>query len=472
MQIQRAAIASIAYLAGEPRGRQIVEHITACITDGRLAPGVRLPPIRELSGLLQVSKSTVVEALDRLRAAGLLTARQGAGYYVARDALASARPEPVTSTAPAPDILATLRQALMLDNGTRRPGCGFLPAAWLPDQELMKAMRGTLRASALRMGEYGAVPGYLPLRQTLRHKLAALGIQAGTGQIVTTASTVQAVDMLLQLLLQPGDTALLDEPGYVNFRAALTLRGARVVSVPRSREGLDFAALERLLGSERPRVYLTNSTLHNPTGHSFSVLQAQRLLELCQRFAVQVIEDDIYCDLQPDAPRLAALGGLARVSYVSGFSKTLSANCRVSYAVVEAQLAERLQALKLTSGAVTSELTEQVIQRMLLEGSYERHTRRLVDRLYESGARVSRWLAEAGCTLHSTPGQGLFIWARLPSGQEAVALARRGLALGLVLAPGALLSQAPDACHFMRFNVGHSDSQVVRDAFLRLLEGR
>ena len=107
---------------------------------------------------------------------------------------------------------------------------------------------------------------------------------------------------------------------------------------------------------------------------------------------------------------------------------------------------------------------------MLSDGSYAKHTRRTVDRLYESSSRVTSWLEEAGCSVSSLPGEGLFIWTRLPEGLDAETLARKGLEIDLVLAPGTLLSKAPSASHFLRFNVAHSDNSQVRERFFRLLD--
>ncbi|MEB0077273.1 PLP-dependent aminotransferase family protein [Pseudomonas sp. CCI3.2] len=471
MQRQRAVIAAIEFQPGQPLVQQIADHFTQVIGLGHLQPGTRLPPIRELTSLLSVGKSTVVDALDRLRAAGLVASRQGAGHYVTRDALATQIH--VARDLLPQDTLSVLRHALLLDNGSLRPGCGFLPSSWLPTDDLMKAMRGTLRATSLRMGEYGAAAGYLPLRQWLRVKLNTLGIDVPVEQIVTTANTVHGIDMLLRMLLARGDRVLVDDPCYFNFRANLAYHGATPVAVARSVDGVDFDALEHLLITQRPKVYLTNSALHNPTGHSFSAAQVYRLLELCHRYGVHIIEDDLYCDIQHKrTPRLAAAGGLKSVSYISGFSKTLTANSRVSYAVLNAELAGRMTSLKMTSGGVTSELTEQIIHRMLSEGSYERHTRRIVDRLCESSARVASWLRESGCEVASKQGEGLFLWTQLPTGVDAQALARQGLQHELVLAPGALLSTQADAWRYMRFNVGHSDSQVVRNSFFRLLDSQ
>jgi DNA-binding transcriptional MocR family regulator len=468
MQAQRAVIAAIEFQPGVPLVQQIVDQLSVAISQGGLPHGAKLPPIRELSELMNVGKSTVVDALDRLRAKGLVVSRQGSGHYVQR-------PINQPPAAPGPDlqpqdILSRVRRAILLNNGALRPGCGFLPGSWLPAEELLKAVRGTLRATALRMGEYGEVGGYLPLREALRVKLSTIGIEVPVEQIITTANTVQAIDQLMRLLIKPGDTVLLDDPCYFNMHANLALHGAKVITIARDCEGLDLEAFEQLLIAHRPVLYMTNSTLHNPTGHSFSATQVYRLLELSHRYSFHIVEDDLYGDLQQRrTPRLAA-SGLDNVSYVSGFSKTLTANSRVSYAVLSPQLAARLIRLKMSCGGVTSELAEQIICTMLTNGTYAKHTRRTVDRLYESSSRVARWLVEAGCSVSSLPGEGLFIWTRLPEGLHAETLANKGLENDLVLAPGTLLSKAADASSFLRFNVAHSDSPQVRERFLRLLD--
>ncbi|MHC8396753.1 aminotransferase-like domain-containing protein [Pseudomonas sp. LB3P93] len=466
--MQRAVIAAIEFQPGVPLVQQIVDQLSVAISQGGLPHGAKLPPIRELSELMNVGKSTVVDALDRLRAQGLVVSRQGSGHYIHRP---SSQPHSATGPDLQPqDTLSRVRRALLLNNGALRPGCGFLPASWLPADELLKAVRNTLRATALRMGEYGEVGGYRPLREALRVKLSTVGIEVPVEQIITTANTVQAIDLLMRLLIKPGDTVLLDDPCYFNMHTNLALHGAKVITIARDCNGLDLDTFEQLLIAHRPVMYMTNSTLHNPTGHSFSAAQVYRLLELSHRYGVHILEDDLYGDIQQRrTPRLAA-SGLDNVSYVSGFSKTLTANSRVSYTALSPQLAARLINLKMSCGGVTSELAEQITCTMLSNGSYAKHTRRTVDRLYESSSRVTRWLVEAGCSVSSMPGEGLFIWTRLPEGLHAETLASKGLENDLVLAPGTLLSKAAEANSFLRFNVAHSDSPQVREQFFRLLD--
>ena len=150
MQAQRALIAAIEFQPGVPLVQQIVDQLSVAINQGGLPHGAKLPPIRELSELMNVGKSTVVDALDRLRAKGLVVSRQGSGHYVqCSNIKIPANPGPDLQPQ---DTLSVIRRAVLLDNGALRPGCGFLPSSWLPAEELLKAVRGTLRATALRMG--------------------------------------------------------------------------------------------------------------------------------------------------------------------------------------------------------------------------------------------------------------------------------------------------------------------------------
>ncbi|WP_028535591.1 PLP-dependent aminotransferase family protein [Paludibacterium yongneupense] len=461
-------ILRITFQEGIPKVQQIVEHLAAAIADGALQPGAKLPAIREMTQALGVSKFTVIEALDRLRGRSLLTSRQGAGYFVARRCIGPNLPSP--GNLQPHDVISVLRRSLITAQGALRPGCGFLPESWLASDAMRQAMRSTVRSSLLRVAEYGVPGGYLPLKQALREKLASMGLSIPAEQIVTTSNTMQAIDMLMRLLIRPGDVVLLDDPCYFNFHANLALHGARVVTIPRGPEGLDFNLLEKVLTDHKPRIYLTASVLQNPTGLSFTPSQSFRLLQLAQQHQLHIIEDDLYSDIHSTPPpRLAALAGLEAITYVSGFSKMLSANARVSFIAASPQLAADLTNLKLMSGGLTSELLEQIVYRMLSEGHYGKHLQRVNLRLMESGLRVADWLKEAGCTLPYACEGGMFYWAQLPDGLDSEALSVAALQLDLVLAPGTLFSQRPEASRFVRFNIAHSDDRRVREKFMSLL---
>ncbi|WP_168233554.1 PLP-dependent aminotransferase family protein [Pseudomonas veronii] len=461
-------VTPIAFVDGPPKVQQIVDAFSQSIEQGEWAPGSKLPSVRELTETLGVSKFTLNEALDRLRGRNLLTSSQGRGFFVAME---TARPASAAWIDLLPqDLLSVLRRPLVSAGSDLRPGGGHLPESWLDSEAIRQAMRSVVRAPSLRIAGLGTPAGLLPLRQALQHKLHGEGLSVPVEQIITTPNTVQGLDMLMRLLARPGDSVLLDAPCYFNFHANLALHGVKVLTIQRRPDGFDFAALEQLLAEHRPSLYLTTSVLHNPTGHSFSPGQAFRLLQLTQRYHCHIIEDDLYGDLHPNPPpRLAALAGLDQVTYLSGFSKILSANTRVSYVVAAPQLAANLTHMKLMSGGVTSELFEQIVYRMLSEGSYAKHRKRMVQRLTEAGGRVEQWLKRCGCELPMGYEGGMFIWARLPAGVDGERLAQVALKQGMVLAPGALFGYDPAHRDSMRFNVAHSDEAQVRQLFEALL---
>ena len=451
---------TVVFQPGLSKVQQIVNALSQAIDQGQLGPGSKLPSAREMTAHWGVSKFTLIEALDRLRGQDRITSSQGLGYFVA------------TTTPPArrvigldllpQDLNSVLRRSLTGASGALRPGSGHLPENWLQDSALRTNLRQLSRSPALRLTGYGDPAGYLPLRQALQQKLLGQGLDVGVEQIITTANTVLALDMLLRLHLRPGDTVLLDTPCYFNFHANLALHGVNVVTLARTAQGLDLHNLEALLIQHRPALYLTTGLLHNPTGHSFTPGQAYGLLELAKRYGCSIIEDDLYGDLHPEPPpRLVALAGVEQVTYLSGFSKTLSANLRVSFVVAPPQRAAELTQMKLICGGITSEMLEQVVGSMLTDGTYHKHRKRVVQGLQASGARVSSWLQGLGFTLDVPYTGGMFIWATLPAGLDAETLAQQGLARGLVLAPGILFGLDPRLRNCMRFNVAHTDTPAV-----------
>ena len=179
---------AIEFRPGTPKVQQIAEAWGRAIEAGELPAGSRLPPVRELTVQLGVSKFTVIEALDRLRARNLITSSQGRGHFVANRNTPQL-PGADTDWLPQ-DLASVLRRSLLADNSSLRPGSGHLPADWLEEASLRQALRTVARSPRLRIAGYGAPAGYLPLRQTLQARLHGQGISAPLEQIVTTSNTV------------------------------------------------------------------------------------------------------------------------------------------------------------------------------------------------------------------------------------------------------------------------------------------
>jgi DNA-binding transcriptional MocR family regulator len=437
---------------------QLTQRFAERIRQRLLAPGARLPSVRECARRHSVSPTTVVAAYDQLLAQGLVEARAQRGFFV-RAPLAETPPDSArgapTLRAPVPISATTLIRGMFQPPGSQpMPGLGTLPAEWL-DQPLLA---GALRKVSSQLGvaalQYGEPAGEQRLRRALAARLVDHGISATPDQVVTTVGATHALDIVTRTLLKPGDSVLVDEPGWSVEYARLAALGMRVLPVPRGAEGPDLAVMQRLIEAQpaeaRPRLYVTVSVLHNPTGASLSLQSAHRVLQLAQAHDLAIVEDDTYAHLAPaHLPRLAALDALERTIYVSGFSKILTPSWRVGYIAAPAALVDRLIDTKLLSTLTTPSLTEQALAHCLEHGLLRRHAERVQRQLAAARARSVK-LAEAhGCRFAAEP-RGLFGWVDVGVDTERLAHAMHDQ--GWLLAPGALFHATHRATTLMRIN--------------------
>ncbi len=449
----------------------VMDAIRRRMATRALAAGERLPSIRGFAATMGVSPSTVVEAYDRLAAEGAIRSRPGSGFYVSGAlpprALAEAGPRPDRAI----DPLWVSRQSLDADAGTLKPGCGWLPSDWMPNAALRRALRGLARADDAVLADYGSTRGSPELRRLLARRLAEDGIEAGADQVLLTASGTQAVDLICRLLLRPGDAVLVDDPCYFNFRALLGAHGAEVVGVPYTATGPDPALFAERLAAHRPRFYITNSALHNPTGATMSPQTAHRLLSAAAAHDLTVVEDDIFADLEPDpSPRLAALDGLSRVIRIGSFSKTLSASVRCGYVAARADWIEALVDLQVATGfGGPSPVAAELVLATLRGGGYGKHLDALRRRLAKARREAAPKLATLGIRPWLMPRGGFYLWCRLPDGRDAAEVARAALREGVVLAPGDVFSPSQSAGDSMRFNVAQMADPRVYDVLARAL---
>ncbi|MCJ8518098.1 DNA-binding transcriptional MocR family regulator [Pseudorhizobium tarimense] len=433
---------------------RVVDAIRQRIAARALPADAKLPSIRAFARTLDVSTSTVAEAYERLVAEGVIRSRPGSGFYVTR------APQPLSLAAVGPrleravDPLWVSRQSLEGGTEVLKPGCGWLPADWMPAEEMRRALRQLSRTEAAVLTDYGTPLGHLPLRQLLSARLVEEGVMALPEQVLLTESGTQAIDMLCRLLLEPGDTVLVDDPCYFNFLALLRAHRVKVIGIPRMPTGPDLAAFSAALTEHAPRLYITNCGLHNPTGATLSLATAHRVLALSEEARLTIVEDDIFCDFCPEpSTRLAALDGLDRVIQIGSFSKTLTAAARCGYIAARSDWIERLTDLKIASSFGGNPISAALIYALLRDGSYRRHLNGLRERLSRARGEVGAKLKALGIRPWIEPGGGIFLWCALPEGLDAAEVARLALEQDVVLAPGNVFSASQSARSFMRFNV-------------------
>jgi len=448
----------------------VITEIQSRIASRTYLPGTRLPSVRAQARAMQFSVSTIVEAYERLIAEGMIISRPGSGFYIAGPVA------PLTLTQISPrldrevDPLWVSRQALEQDTTLLKPGCGWLPASWLYEAGMRRALRTLARADILDLAEYATPLGHPALRQFLARRLLTSTIEARPEQIMLTESGTQAIDLICRFLLEPGDTVLVDDPCYFNFHALLKAHRAKIVGIPYTPNGPDLDAFAAALQKHTPRLYITNSGIHNPTGATLSPVIAHRLLKLAASSDVVIVEDDIYADFEmTPSPKLAAFDGLSQVIHIGSFSKTISASLRCGYIAGRADWIENLVDLKIATSLGGGRLAGEMVLIALTDSGYRKHMENIRLRLADEMVKTIARLEAIGITPWLRPQAGMFLWCRLPEGIDAAAIARSCLQNGVVLAPGNAFSQSLSAQDFLRFNVAQSTDHRIFDVLARSL---
>lgn len=453
--------------SGELLVDQIVRSVASRVDDKLLRTGARMPSIRQFAETNGVSRFTVVEAYDRLVAKGYLESRRGAGFFVReRSSMISSGhvdQRSVESASQPLDVVWLVRNMFRQLPPQKMPGSGLLPHDWLDGQLIANGLRAISREHQNLLLHYGTPQGFLPLREQLRLKLAELEIAATAEQIVTTSGVTQALDLIAREFTRPGDTIFVDDPAWFLMFGSFAALGARVVGIPRLADGPDIVKLRELAALHKPKLFIINSILHNPTSTSLSAAKAFQVLKVAEEYDFTIVEDDIYCDMSPPqaGTRLATLDQLHRVIYLSGFSKTLAANLRVGFIATSAEMAIRLADRKMLTTLTTTEIGERVVYKILSEGHYRKHVDRLRSRLDGVRDKTIKLLEKTGLTVDVSSGAGMFAWADAHC--DTNILAERAMAEGYLLAPGSLFSPNQLPSTRMRINVATmSDPGVLR----------
>ena len=442
---------------------QLMALVRQRIERRALVPGARLASVRAMAESSGFSKSTVVDAYDRLVAEGMLRARPGSGFYVSAPlaplTLASVDSRPEQEI----DPLWMLRQSLLFRPQALKPGCGWLPDAWMPEDLLRKGLRGIARsADSTCVTAYSSPMGSEPLRRLIARRMNEQGIEAGPDQILLTDSGTQAIDLVCRFLIEPGDAVLIDDPCYFNFQALLRAHRARPIGIPYTPHGPDVAAFDHALEEYGPRLYITNSACHNPTGATLSAPVAHRLLKLAEAHDLLIVEDDIFADFGEDSsPRLAAYDGLDRVIRIGSFSKSLSSAVRCGHIAARPDWIAALTDLRIATSLSGSAISTELVHAVLTDGSFRRHVDRIRGKLEQAMTRTIARLRPLGITPWIEPRAGLFLWAKLPDGVDAIDVARRAFDQDVVLAPGNVFSVSRSAGNYMRINVAMMEEERI-----------
>ena len=456
---------------------QLADRFAERIRTRLLPPGARLPSVRECARQQGVSPHTVVAAYDQLLAQGLVEARRQRGFFVRDSASADAVRRPGTAPPPAGPLVlaATQADASSLIRGMfhrqsdkPQPGMGVFPPDWMDSTFMPTSLRRLTGTRALQeiSLQYGEPLGDGALRRSLSQKLMGINIPAAPDQILTTIGATHALDIVSRTLLRAGDPVMIEEPGWAIEFARLEALGMRILPVPRRADGPDLAVMAQYCETHKPKLFVSVSVLHNPTGYSLSPGSAHRVLQLANQHDFHIVEDDTYSHLAPEhATRLCALDGLQRTIYVSGFAKILAPNWRIGFLAAAPDLFGRLLETKLLATLTTPALFERALAWCIDQGQLRRHAERVRLRLDGARARTVKLALAHGCRFESEPA-GLFGW--VDTGVDTDALTQRMLDEGYLLAPGSLFHARRPPSTLMRINFATAQDAAFWKVFAKV----
>ena len=434
--------------AAAPLYRQLQDRLRATILEGRLRLGERLPSIRRLALTLGVARNTVAGAFDQLTAEGYLRAAVGSGTRVSDDL-----PErllyagaPAAGGGPAPGgpglsargtRVAAIAPWLGAEAPRARPFRPHLPALDAFPRALWERLSAARARRMPRDAAMGRVDplGYRPLREAVSGYLGtARGVRCTPDQVVITAGSQQGLDLIARLLLDPGDSAWIEEPGYTPAAAVFELAGATVVPVPVGPEGLDVAAGEAL--APRARLVYVTPASQWPLGVTMTPARRLELLAWAGRADAWILEDDYNGEFRFAGRPLPALQGLdrgGRVIYMGTFSKVLFPALRLGYLVVPGTLARAFGAARWLADRHSPPVEQAALADFIDGGHFARHIRRMRTLYAERQAAVVDAAARelAGEVEIPSASAGMHLIARAAGGLDEATVLGAAVAAGV-----------------------------------------
>ena len=453
-----------------PLYRQLESEIIQLICRGVLQPGQALPSSRELAQRLRLNRKTVVATYEELNAQGWVETRERSGVYVSSHlpdsgvrSMNSNNKKLIRSRQPAyrlvnrPSAIATRTEQNIDRNAKGKQSFlykiddGFPDPRIAPIEELVREYRrfGKSRI-ANRLLMYGPEQGSYRLRVELAKFLnRTRGMQITEKEILITKGTAMAIYLTTQLLIRPGDTVFVPEPGYMDANQTFKLAGANLVFIPVDKEGMDVNRIELLCKKKAPKMIYVIPHHHRPTTVTMSAERRMRLMNLARKYGFALLEDDYDFDYhftgQPLLP-LASLDTSGNIIYVGSFCKSIAPGIRIGFLVAPEVVINEGAALRKLIDRQGEQLLEEAIAELLSAGDISRHIKKSHKVYLERLENTCRLLREqlGDYLTFDRPNGGLAIWAAYSKNISAGTVAENAGKLGLEIADGSRYFFKPD----------------------------
>ncbi|WP_342052753.1 MULTISPECIES: aminotransferase-like domain-containing protein [unclassified Cupriavidus] len=465
-----------------PLYQQLATRYRQAIHAGTLAPGDRMPSVRTLMGLHDVSLSTALQACRELEAAGLLEARPRSGYFVCAPMRPALRPlaEPDLSLPDADQLAGQFagihaRISSIMASWQRHEirvdfGGAFCAPALYPNDALRTAATRALRRHPDLYGHVVQADGHAPFRVAVARHAMRARIRVAPEDIAITYGCTEALHLALRAVTSPGDAVAVESPTYYGLLQTLESLGLRAVEVPCSPQtGISLEALELAAQTHADiKAVVVVPNLQNPLGCIMPDANKARLVAWCEGRGLALIEDDCFSGTVDDDVPLAAAKAwdtTGNVIYCASLNKVLAPGLRLGW-MAAGKWQARVEMLKIGITRPNAALPQIIAADFMHDGGLERHLRRLrvqlrAQREWVAG-RIARTFPEG--TRLTLPRGGMHLWIALPEDLSGSRIADRALQQGIRVLPGAMFSNSTRYDRYLRVNCGAPRSDEIERA--------
>lgn len=463
----------------EPLYVRVSEKLKSWIAEGQFLPGDKVPSVREMSAKLRVSVSTILQSYSTLEAQGFIEARPQSGYYVKLRQDLQNKFDIKSNPKSAPRFIESdnaLLDVIRSCGNTDLVALGGAVIHWslFPAESLQKSLIKVARENLPECMKYERGVGAWPLRQLLAQRGSEMGCDLSAESVLITNGCMEAINLALKSITKPGDTVAIETPTYYAMLRALESLDLKVLELPASsQEGLDIDAFEEKLKKFSVTAVLVTPNFLNPLGSLMPDENKERLVQLCVKHNVTLIEDDIYAELRFQGPRPLALKAFDKkdqVIYCSSFSKTLSPGYRVGWIIPPKKLSEKIEILKSSLSVTTNSPAQLAIANFFENHNYDRSLRKLRQTLAQNvhliRQKVQLYFPEG--TKVTNPQGGCLLWVEFPNEVRALDLHRKALKEKISVIPGPVFSAHGKYQNCIRLNCGNPWSEQIDKALLRI----
>ncbi|WP_332645420.1 aminotransferase-like domain-containing protein [Lysinibacillus sp. 54212] len=343
-----------------------------------------------------------------------------------------------------------------------------------PTDALQKSINAAIEENGTKIFQYSTTDGYLSLRQYIADKYKKnYGYDVQPEDILITTGSQQALELIGKVLLNKGDGAIMEEPGYLGAIQAFTLAEPTFYSVTLENDGLNIEELEKALQNPNVKFIYTVPNFQNPTGLTYSKEKREQIYEVVKKYDVALIEDDPYGELRFEGEPLPYIGAgrLENSILLGSFSKTVTPGMRLGFLITKnKEIMQHIVTAKQATDLHTNIFSQYVIYDYLANNEYQEHVNKIITLYREQSNAMLDAIAKyfPSNIKYTKPEGGMFIWVTLPEGSSALQLFHKAMEEKVAFVPGDPFYTSKTNVNTFRLNYTNATPEVIEEGIKRL----